>query len=80
MLSKGGTNLHLVNFTKMGEENLPEDFKVLLQKWTLNEKAKEAIRIISKGAPAQCTVPSDERLNFELFSKLPVLKLNILAK
>lgn len=45
-----------------------------------NEKAKEAIRIISKGAPAQCTVPSDERLNFELFSKLPVLKLNILAK
>ena len=27
-----------------------------------------------------CTVPSDRRWNFELFSKLPVLKLNILAK
>ena len=28
----------------------------------------------------KCTVPSDRRWNFELFSKLPVLKLNILVK
>ena len=60
MLSKGGTNLHLVIFTKMGEENLSEDFKELLQKSTLNEKANEAIRIISKGgtpAPNQVARP-----------------------
>ena len=33
----------------MGEENLSEDFRELLQNLTLNEKAREAIRIISKG-------------------------------
>ena len=34
----------------------------------------------NKTEEADSTVPSDRRWNFELFSKLPVLKLNILVK
>ena len=33
----------------MGDSNLSEDFKEILEKSTLNDKAKEAIKIISKG-------------------------------
>ena len=38
VLFKGAHNWHLVIFTKVGEENLSEDFRELLQKLTLNEK------------------------------------------
>ena len=41
---------------------------------------KSAAKIIQKRSNFLCTVPSDKRWNFELFSKLPVLKLNSLAK
>ena len=33
----------------MGDENLSEDFKEILQKSNLNEKAKDAIKTISEG-------------------------------
>ena len=52
----------------MGDENLSENFKEILQESNLNEKAKEAIKIISKGGtPSGNQVARPELMNIIRF-------------
>ena len=52
----------------MGDENLSEEFKKILQESSLNEKAKEAIKIISKGGtPSGNQVARPELMNIIRF-------------